>query len=207
MLDPRFKFGAGLSVRDKDIIYDTILEEVTQIAMLRVGENDNVVATSRTNAEAGMERAIRRRDAQAHFDDMFSELNDMRMIEDIVHATASVNDDENERDRASAEILLYKREPALALQRDDGTFNNPLQWWSERANKFPLLSEFAAKVLSIPATSAPSERVFSTSGITIAKERSRLDPWHANNLVFLHENMEESKGFLLPDVDGGGEFL
>jgi hypothetical protein len=37
--------------------------------------------------------------------------------------------------------------------------------------QYPLLANIALRVLAIPATSAPSERVFSTAGITIAKER------------------------------------
>jgi hypothetical protein len=45
------------------------------------------------------------------------------------------------------------------------------------------------KYLSIPATSAPSERVFSTAGLTIAKDRARLEASRANELVFLHESV------------------
>jgi hypothetical protein len=47
----------------------------------------------------------------------------------------------------------------------------------------------AAKYLSIPATSAPAERVFSTAGLTIAKDRARLDPDRANELVFMHDSI------------------
>jgi hypothetical protein len=39
------------------------------------------------------------------------------------------------------------------------------------------------------ATLAPSESVFSTAGLTIAKERSRIDPTTANELVFLQESL------------------
>jgi hypothetical protein len=47
------------------------------------------------------------------------------------------------------------------------------------------------KLLSIPATSAPSERVFSTDGLTIAKDRARLEPERANQLVFLHDSLPQ----------------
>ena len=43
------------------------------------------------------------------------------------------------------------------------------------------------KYLVIPAISAPSERVFSTAGLTTASERSRLCPANAAELVFLHD--------------------
>ena len=39
--------------------------------------------------------------------------------------------------------------------------------------------------IGIPATSAPSERVFSTAGLAIAYDRARLTPDNANDLVFL----------------------
>ncbi len=77
----------------------------------------------------------------------------------------------------------------LPLQKEDRTYNNPLDWWCLKAQQFPLLSKLAIRYLCIPATSAPSERVFSTAGLTIAKERSRLDSATANELVFLHETV------------------
>jgi hypothetical protein len=55
-----------------------------------------------------------------------------------------------------------------------------------KQHQYPILSKIASKILAIPATSAPSERVFSVAGITIAKERSRLDPTNTGDLVFLH---------------------
>ncbi len=44
-----------------------------------------------------------------------------------------------------------------------------------------------ARLLCIPATSAPSERVFSVAGLTIAKDRARLASDTANDLIFLHD--------------------
>jgi hypothetical protein len=55
------------------------------------------------------------------------------------------------------------------------------------------------KILCIPATSAPSERVFSVAGLTIAKDRSNLAPHTAHELIFLQDafpalrRFEESK--------------
>jgi len=71
--------------------------------------------------------------------------------------------------------------------RDHWHFNNPLDWWKQRAIQFPILSRLACIILCIPATSAPSERVFSVAGLTIAKDRASLLPENCNNLVFLHD--------------------
>jgi hypothetical protein len=77
----------------------------------------------------------------------------------------------------------------LPLQKVDRSYNNPLEWWRIKAQQFPLLSELAIRYLCVPATSAPSERVFSSAGLTIAKECSSLDPATANEHVFLHETL------------------
>ena len=45
----------------------------------------------------------------------------------------------------------------------------------------------ASRVLCIPATSAPSEHVYSVAGLTIAKDRARLASDTANELIFLHD--------------------
>ncbi len=48
----------------------------------------------------------------------------------------------------------------------------------------------AQSYLSIPATSVPAERVFSTAGNVITKKRNRLSPDTAEMIIFLHENKE-----------------
>ncbi len=68
--------------------------------------------------------------------------------------------------------------------------NNPLDWWKQNASRYPNVAKVARAVLCIPATSAPSERVFSTAGKTISQERCRMLPDHAEDLVFLHDNYD-----------------
>ena len=66
--------------------------------------------------------------------------------------------------------------------------NNPLLWWATNAQRFPRVSALAAKYLAIQATSASSERLFSTAGLTIANDRAALRQDNAAMLVFIHEN-------------------
>jgi hypothetical protein len=118
---------------------------------------------------------------------MFDVLNALRMAEGLglVDAAPARKHSGDARERAQAELTMYKAEPMLPLQKEDRSYNNPLEWWMIKAQQFPLLSEIAIRYLCIPATSAQSERVFSSAGLKIAKERSRLDPATANELVFL----------------------
>ena len=56
--------------------------------------------------------------------------------------------------------------------------DNVLAWWQEptRRNRWPILSQFATEMLSIPPMSDEVERVFSGGRRTISWDRSRLNP-------------------------------
>ena len=43
-------------------------------------------------------------------------------------------------------------------------------------------------MLCVPATSAPTERVFSVAGLTISKCRASVLPQNASDLIFLHDS-------------------
>ncbi len=60
-----------------------------------------------------------------------------------------------------------------------------MKWWKEHCLLFPILSQLARKYLSIPATSAASERVFSKGGRIVTKLRSSLKEDNVSDLVIL----------------------
>lgn len=62
---------------------------------------------------------------------------------------------------------------------------NVAEWW---LNHHPL-SEIALKYTMIPATSVPSERIFSKTGQIMSARRNRLLPDNLDTLIFLHKNM------------------
>ena len=55
-------------------------------------------------------------------------------------------------------------------------------------SRFSHLEPLARRYLAIPATSTPSERVFSVAGIVVDKRRSALTPEMIDALVFLNKN-------------------
>jgi hypothetical protein len=75
-------------------------------------------------------------------------------------------------------------------------FNNPLLWWKQKQYQFPILSCLTRKYLCIPATEAPSERIFSTSSLLLNKFRNRRDPELAGRMIFIKKNFEWYKEFL-----------
>ena len=88
--------------------------------------------------------------------------------------------------RAETEIKKYTdhgQTPGIPLTDD------PLLWWKANQQEFPLLSVVARRILCVPGTSVPSERVFSTAGDIISAQRASLSPEKADLLIFLKHNM------------------
>jgi len=83
----------------------------------------------------------------------------------------------------TAELQSYFLSAAVDSEED------PLVWWKEHAKHFPALSKLAKKYLCIPATSSPSERVFSTGGNIVNCLRASLKPESVDRLVFLAKNL------------------
>jgi len=67
---------------------------------------------------------------------------------------------------------------------------DPYTWWLTNKNQYPILHKLAMKYLSIPATSVPSERLFSDAKNLITPQRTRLDSYLIDQLMFLKRNRE-----------------
>ena len=85
-----------------------------------------------------------------------------------------------------AEFQSYIEQPV--------TISNPLDWWKQNETRYPRLALLARHYLSIPATSVPSERVFSVAGLTVSKLRSALDPDTVDHIIFLNKNLNHEQG-------------
>lgn len=90
--------------------------------------------------------------------------------------------EQNQLRRASDEVTEYLREDKI-------TFNqNPFEWWASKKGKYPILAKIARTYLAAPATSTPSERLFSDAGNVLSEKRTRMDSELFKRIIFLKRN-------------------
>ena len=92
--------------------------------------------------------------------------------------------DEEEQPVDEVSVYIERKSP----KDREGTFD-VLSWWKEHSKEFPNLSRVARSILCIPASSAPSERDFSTAGFVIQERRTQLDPETVDDILFMHSNL------------------
>lgn len=110
---------------------------------------------------------------------------------------------EVERLDAMTGVGLVDKELRAFLAQDTSASNSvPLRtWWSVEKSKFPTLALVARKVLCVPSTSAPAERVFEGAsanippGSLVSRRRALcshfdVSPAYVQTIMFLHGNMD-----------------
>ena len=84
------------------------------------------------------------------------------------------------------EINIYT---ALRFTENEKLKLNVLEWWKHSKLQFPCLYQAARALLHTPATSVPSERIFSEAGYIARARRSRFLPVNLNRHLFIKKNM------------------
>ena len=79
----------------------------------------------------------------------------------------------------------------------------PLEWWAKHRSKYPNVAVGARKWLSVCATSTPSERVFSISGLIDTPKRSNLTGEAIYKQILIHNNWKS----LNPSLERLGKVL
>ena len=101
--------------------------------------------------------------------------------------------EENRKEKQSAsclglsaeqkEIQKYSEEEFINEDTDD----DPLNFWKGAAN-YPIIGSIACDILSVPVSTAPVERVFSTSGESTSGKHNRLTDYNLEREVLLRRN-------------------
>ncbi|CAB4478047.1 unnamed protein product [Rhizophagus irregularis] len=153
--------------------------------------------------------------SQEECDDIFSQLREEFMIfkqnKQIDISTTSADKDTD--DLMTEMSSFWKKKNAKAAPIKDEFQHyfdlvelpvleeyDPYLWWSTNKNQYPVLYKLAMKYLSIPATSVPSERLFSDAKNLITPLRTRLSSSVINQLMFLKRNREYIDIYGVEDV-------
>jgi hypothetical protein len=74
---------------------------------------------------------------------------------------------------------------------------DPAHWWRQHESIYPFHARLARRYLAVPATSAPSERVFSTGGRVLEKRRAALKPECVRAIVLVHDHIDKLEDVVL----------
>ena len=95
---------------------------------------------------------------------------------------ASVNSDF--KSRLQAEIMQYKTTLPIDLS------SNPLDWWKQNQNQYPLLAKFVKANGAFQATSVASERIFNVDKLVFDDRRKRIDVERGSGLVIAQDYLK-----------------
>jgi hypothetical protein len=188
--DPRYKALEHLPVNVREGAYEKmrrLLGELVAVSDTTVSTGDDTPTTSSQsgpsqratdNATDGENRASK----TARLDTSASALDFLLGEDSAVSAAQNVHIHQQLEVRQQLERYL--------LEPKELNDTDPLAWWRANGRRYPHVAAIARKMLSVPATSVASERVFSTAGHVVSKRRNRLDPEHVDQILFLAKNLE-----------------
>lgn len=91
--------------------------------------------------------------------------------------------DQDAGSSSTSELDKYLNDPLIDYKSGD-----PYNWWGQHYKEYPTISILARRYLSAPATSVPSEQLFSTAGDLYDEKRNRILPHLSEELLFIQNN-------------------
>ncbi|XP_041654455.1 uncharacterized protein LOC121517021 [Cheilinus undulatus] len=172
-LDPRFKNSV-----DSDEIWHRVNMAAVRAANLKEVSNSAECRHSQEDSddEYSNETLPPKRPKLSALEELFEEED--RALKSCTAAETTLSIPE----RVQQEIQQYRKLPAIPTSQD------ALVWWWERRTTLALLSELSNSYLCVQASSTPRERVFSTAGDTVSRERLHIVPERVDMQIFLLKN-------------------
>lgn len=161
LLDPRFKKIAfsGYHSRKLDLAIELLKRKVCQMHLPGV---DNEITPANESAATPKSSLLWK-----NFDEEY------KRTTSTLNPTAA----------GIIELDRYLNEPLI------NRYEDPLQWWAKHKLLYPCLFIMVKKLLCVPATSVPCERIFSKAGMVITEKRSRLLASKSSQVLFLNQNL------------------
>lgn len=165
-VDPRY--------HNLDFLRSEQREDVARVLLERIEKTEK----ERQEAEKATEKLIEEPRAKKKNDKETA-------LSFLLGATSTQSAEED--NSGKGEFERFKKE--AQLHHDE----NALVWWKTNQERFPVIAKIARQLLCVPATSVPSERIFSTVGLIVSNLRSSLKPENTDMLIFLNKNMKGLK--------------
>ena len=165
------KFATFLDPRFKDVFFNK--EKKAEVKKSISDYLESVKIPEQKQAEKEEERKTKETEENQKKDEHFWDEFDKEREDQV----------DSEREISVIEIELNRyQEGQLSSRKTD-----PLLFWKLQEKFFPNLAKAAKKYLSIPATSVPSERVFSKAGEIVSARRSRIKSKNVDMILFLNK--------------------
>ena len=203
-LDPRSKALSAYSDEEKDHIWDMVTNFASEYSDMNHIYVLPLPLDDADNVNRGVPNVLNDIENDDNVNELDAYLREANQDENLNGNGQDLNvdnqngDDLHEDDepvgyglqKCIEEIEKYRNLRPLPYN-ENGNVLCPLQdFWKLREHKFPVLSGLARKFLAVPATSAPSERVFSSASRNISKDRNRLSAETAGTQIFLCKILE-----------------
>lgn len=102
-----------------------------------------------------------------------------------------MSDSEDEDSGEQGQVTVAKLRAELKQYINEPKQKNAAEFWAvmeKSQNKpYPILCSFIPYFFSVPATSTPSERLFSSTGYQVWDRRNRLKPVKVEEIMFLYD--------------------
>ena len=179
-LDPRFKNTVNINMQKFQKILKDIHDNSTEIIFDTQSQtlNDiqpNPVFASPVNNQPATTSSSS--NTMCEEDDIY---------EDDYNEEGTVRSSDDVATMISKELEQYAKIQYNKAQKKD---MQGMSWWRERKNEYPFLFKAVKALLATPATSVPSERVFSEAGYIARARRSKILPLHLNRYLFIKKNV------------------
>jgi hypothetical protein len=178
-LDPRTKsLRPFIPANEHKVIWEEVYKLMVTVKEADSDLGDSAVTTTPDNDECRPAKKAKIGDA----------------VKDMFHALIASNNQPrtNTSDANKVchdELMRYKLEVCLPIFCEkSGSFTDPLQWWESHKHQYPTLFELSLRYLSIPATSAPSERLWSMASRILTIRRASLESTIVGDMMFVKEN-------------------
>jgi len=128
-----------------------------------------------------------------------SQMNDIAGVEYIFNVATAIIPEETQQ--ITIELAQYRSNEGLwgnkFIRSTEIKNLNPFTWWKGICGS-SYLNKITVAILSLPPSSAATERSFSTFSLIHAKKRNRLTNERAAKLLYIHQNRNNFKKSSIP---------